>query len=73
MNSINETLIKDYKTFLDNGKTERECVEQIIAKKMVTKTSASTKNSKPATRFTSQKWVRPSDFFRLEKIKSKPE
>lgn len=30
MNSINETLIKDYKTFLDNGKTERECVEQII-------------------------------------------
>jgi len=27
---MNEQLIKDYKKFLDNGKTERECVSQII-------------------------------------------
>lgn len=27
---MNEQLIADYKTFLNNGKTERECVEQII-------------------------------------------
>ena len=27
---MNEKLITDYKNFLDNGKTERECVEQII-------------------------------------------
>ena len=27
---MNEKLISDYKTFLDNGKTERECVAQII-------------------------------------------
>ena len=27
---MNNTLITDYKKFLDNGKTERECVEQII-------------------------------------------
>lgn len=27
---MNEKLIKDYKNFLDNGKTERECVAQII-------------------------------------------
>ena len=27
----NENLINDYKAFLDNGKTERECVSQIIA------------------------------------------
>ncbi len=27
---MNEELIKNYKNFLDNGKTERECVEQII-------------------------------------------
>jgi len=27
----NETLISDYKNFLDNGKTERECVSQIIS------------------------------------------
>lgn len=30
MNSINEKLIEEYKNFLDNGKTERECVAQII-------------------------------------------
>ena len=28
---INESLITDYKSFLDNGKTERECAAQIIA------------------------------------------
>lgn len=28
---INEQLITDYKSFLDNGKTERECAAQIIA------------------------------------------
>ena len=28
---INESLINDYKSFLDNGKTERECAAQIIA------------------------------------------
>ena len=28
---MNETLIKQYKAFLDNGKTERECVEQLVA------------------------------------------
>ena len=28
---MNTRLIEDYKTFLDNGKTERECVSQIIA------------------------------------------
>ena len=28
---MNEKLIKQYKQFLDNGKTERECVEQLIA------------------------------------------
>ena len=28
---MNEKLIKNYKTFLDNGKTERECVQQIIS------------------------------------------
>ena len=27
---MNEKLIEDYKNFLDNGKTERECVQQII-------------------------------------------
>lgn len=27
---MNERLIADYKSFLDNGKTERECVEQIV-------------------------------------------
>ena len=27
---MNEKLIEDYKKFLDNGKTERECVQQII-------------------------------------------
>jgi len=27
---MNEQLIKDYKTFLDTGKTERECVQNII-------------------------------------------
>ncbi|WP_294427758.1 aminopeptidase [uncultured Treponema sp.] len=27
----NESLINDYKKFLDNGKTERECVSQLIA------------------------------------------
>ena len=27
---MNEQLIVDYKNFLDNGKTERECVEQIV-------------------------------------------
>jgi len=27
---MNEQLIVDYKNFLNNGKTERECVEQII-------------------------------------------
>ena len=27
----NESLINDYKKFLDNGKTERECVSQIVA------------------------------------------
>ena len=27
----NETLINDYKKFLDNGKTERECVSQIVS------------------------------------------
>ncbi len=32
---MNEQLIVDYKNFLNNGKTERECVEQII--KMATK------------------------------------
>lgn len=30
MNSINDAIISDYKKFLDNGKTERECVEQIV-------------------------------------------
>ena len=30
MNS-NDNLIEQYKKFLDNGKTERECVEQLIA------------------------------------------
>ena len=29
---MNEKLIADYKVFLDNGKTERECVAQIIEK-----------------------------------------
>ena len=29
---MNETLIKQYKSFLDNGKTERECVEQLVAR-----------------------------------------
>ena len=29
---MNETLIKQYKQFLDNGKTERECVDQLIAR-----------------------------------------
>lgn len=29
---MNEKLIADYKIFLDNGKTERECVAQIIEK-----------------------------------------
>ncbi len=28
---VNESLINDYKSFLDNGKTERECAAQIIA------------------------------------------
>ena len=28
---MNEKLIEDYKTFLDNGKTERECVRQIVS------------------------------------------
>ncbi|MEE1242805.1 MAG: aminopeptidase, partial [Frisingicoccus sp.] len=28
---IMDALIKDYKYFLDHGKTERECVRQIIA------------------------------------------
>ena len=28
---MNETLIKQYKSFLDNGKTERECVELLVA------------------------------------------
>lgn len=28
---MNEKLIQDYKNFLDNGKTERECVQQIIS------------------------------------------
>ncbi|MBQ7159314.1 MAG: aminopeptidase [Treponema sp.] len=28
---VNESLINDYKAFLDNGKTERECAAQIIA------------------------------------------
>ena len=27
---MNEQLIKDYKAFLDSGKTERECVQMII-------------------------------------------
>ena len=27
----NESLITDYKSFLDNGKTERECVAQLIS------------------------------------------
>ena len=27
---MNEQLIVDYKNFLNNGKTERECVEQIV-------------------------------------------
>ena len=27
---MNEQLIKDYKVFLDSGKTERECVQMII-------------------------------------------
>ena len=30
MNS-NDNLIEQYKKFLDNGKTERECVEELIA------------------------------------------
>lgn len=29
---MNDQLISDYKKFLDNGKTERECVQQIIEK-----------------------------------------
>ena len=29
---MNETLIKQYKEFLDNGKTERECVEQLVTR-----------------------------------------
>ena len=29
---MKDTLIKEYKSFLDNGKTERECVCQIIEK-----------------------------------------
>ena len=29
--NTNDKLINDYKKFLDNGKTERECVTQIIA------------------------------------------
>ena len=29
--NANEKLISQYKQFLDNGKTERECVAQIIA------------------------------------------
>ena len=29
---MNETLINQYKSFLDNGKTERECVEQLVAR-----------------------------------------
>ena len=29
---MNETLIKQYKSFLDNGKTERECVELLVAR-----------------------------------------
>ena len=28
---IMDALIKDYKYFLDNGKTERECVQNTIA------------------------------------------
>ena len=37
--NMNESLIVDYKNFLNNGKTERECVTQIIniAKKLWTK------------------------------------
>ena len=27
---MNEKLIEEYKKFLDNGKTERECVKEII-------------------------------------------
>ena len=28
---MNEQLIVDYKNFLNNGKTERECVQQVLA------------------------------------------
>ena len=28
---MDERLIEQYKKFLDNGKTERECVEQLVA------------------------------------------
>ena len=45
---MNETLIKQYKEFLDNGKTERECVEQLVtcAKKDGFKDLASCKKIK---------------------------
>ena len=29
---MNDTLITEYKEFLDNGKTERECVDQLVAR-----------------------------------------
>ena len=46
---MNEQLIVDYKNFLNNGKTERECVEQIVkmAQKHGYKDISKVKNLKP--------------------------
>ena len=49
---MNEQLIVDYKNFLNNGKTERECVEQIVkmAQKHGYKDISKVKNLKPGDR-----------------------
>ena len=55
-----EGLCKEYKDFLSNGKTERECVAQSIelAKKRVTK-------------YTAHGWKKRSHYSRSEKMRLK--
>ena len=65
---MNEKLIKEYKSFLDNGKTERECVEQLIA--MATKAGykdiAKCKKLAAGDKVYITKMIRQLRFFRLE-------
>ena len=63
---MNEQLIVDYKNFLNNGKTERECVEQLIkmAQKNGYKELSKFKKLSPGDKVFITKRIKPLPFLK---------